>query len=47
MLNVSPEVISEVANAIDGREDGIQIDWINKAIGEIITKKEHYIGTRN
>lgn len=43
MLSIRYEVISGVANAVDPVEKmGIQVDWIDKAIGEIITKQELY-----
>lgn len=43
MLSTRYEVISGVANAVDPVEKmGIQVDWIDKAIGEIITKQELY-----
>lgn len=43
MLNHPSELISEVANTIDAAEKmGLQLDWIDKGIGEIIAKQEHY-----
>lgn len=42
VLNVLPAVISNVANTIDSAEKvGIRVDWIDRALGEIITKQEH------
>lgn len=43
MVNVHCEVISKVVNKVDAAEKiGVQVDWIDKAIDEIIPKKEHY-----
>lgn len=47
VLNVLPEVISNVANTTDPAEKvGIRVDWIDRAVGEIITKQEHDVVAR-
>lgn len=36
MLNVPPKIISEILNTVDAVERiSIQVDWIDRAIGEI------------
>lgn len=42
MLNVSPKIVSDVANRIDTTEKiVILVDSIDWVIGEIITRQEH------